>query len=217
MKNSIKILLGVIVALVVIGGAVMALNLMNDDSKVPEDKNSSSDNGTDDVKNATLSDNKTNSSYNDSDIVKEEIKFNAQNGEGYYREVTYRDGGFRQFDVETGELIGSSYASDQDKLPSMEWLKMILKDLLEHFDIEESFPDYLLEQSFNEVFLDGDLSKSDNNYKIVVKTRQDVIHQMFLKPAEDYPVIIMSELPNGSLNGMKFGQSEDDVSYISEL
>lgn len=54
------------------------------------------------------------------DIVKEEVKFNAQNGEGYYREVTYKDGGFRQYDVETGDLIGSSYDSDQDKLPSLE-------------------------------------------------------------------------------------------------
>ncbi len=94
---------------------------------------------------------------------------------------------------------------------------MILKDILDHFDINESFPDYLLEQSFNKVFLDGDLSKEDNNYKIVVKTRQDVTHQMFLKPNEDYPVIILSELPNGLLNGMKFGLTEDDVAYISKL
>lgn len=55
-----------------------------------------------------------------SDIVSEEVKFNAQNGEGYYREVTYSDGGFRQFDVDTGELIGSSYASDQDLLPNLD-------------------------------------------------------------------------------------------------
>ena len=94
---------------------------------------------------------------------------------------------------------------------------MILRDLLKHFDIEESFPDYLLEQSFNKVFLDGELSKSDNNYKIVVKTRQDVIHQLFLKPDEDYPVIVLSELPNGLLNGMKFGLTEDDVAYINGL
>ena len=52
----------------------------------------------------------------DSDIVSEEIKFNSQNGEGYYREVTYKDGGFRQFDNKTGELIGSSYDEDQEKL-----------------------------------------------------------------------------------------------------
>ena len=38
------------------------------------------------------------------------------NGEGYFREVTYKDGGFRQFDNATGELIGSSYDEDQEKL-----------------------------------------------------------------------------------------------------
>ena len=54
------------------------------------------------------------------DVVKEEVKQNYQNGEGSYREVTYSDGGFRQYDKDTGELIGSSYQSDQDKLPSME-------------------------------------------------------------------------------------------------
>ena len=96
-------------------------------------------------------------------------------------------------------------------------IQMILKDILDYFNIDESFPDYLLEQSFNKIFLDGDLSKTDNNYKIVVKTRQDVTHQMFLRPGDDYPVIILSELPNGLLNGMKFGLTEDDVAYISEL
>lgn len=94
---------------------------------------------------------------------------------------------------------------------------MIFKDLLEYFNIEESFPDYLLEQTFNKVFLDGEFSKENNNYKIVVTTRQNVTHQMFIKPDEDYPVIIMSELPNGSLNGMKFGQTKDDEIFINEL
>lgn len=94
---------------------------------------------------------------------------------------------------------------------------MILRDLLKHFNIEESFPDYLLEQPFNKVFLDGEVSKSENNYKIAVTTRQDVTHQMFLRPGEDYPVIILSELPNGKSNGMKFGLTEDDVAYISKL
>lgn len=96
-------------------------------------------------------------------------------------------------------------------------IKMILRDLLKHFNIEESFPKYLLEQSFNKVFLDGKLSKNDNTYKIAVTTRQDVTHQLFLRPGEDYPVIVLSELPNGLLNGMKFGLSEDDVAYINEL
>ncbi|MBQ6349998.1 MAG: hypothetical protein IJI42_03625 [Methanobrevibacter sp.] len=53
-------------------------------------------------------------------VVKEEIIKSGQQEGVTYREVTYGDGGFRQFDVETGELIGSSYDSDQEKLPSMD-------------------------------------------------------------------------------------------------
>ena len=58
-------------------------------------------------------------SNDDNDIVSQEVKFNAQAGHGYYKEIKYKDGGFRQYDVETGKLIGSSYKSDQSKLPSM--------------------------------------------------------------------------------------------------
>ena len=54
------------------------------------------------------------------EIFSEEIKFNYHKGSEYYRHVIYTDGGFRQFDKETGELIGSSYASDQENLPKME-------------------------------------------------------------------------------------------------
>lgn len=96
-------------------------------------------------------------------------------------------------------------------------IKLILRELLEYFNINESFPDYLLNQSFNKVFLEGNLSKQNETYKIVVKTRQDVTHQIFLKPDEEYPLIVLSELPNGSLNGMKFGQNENDVVYINQL
>ena len=53
-------------------------------------------------------------------VVKEEIIASGQEDGLKYREVTYDDGGFRQFDIKTGELIGSSYDSDQDSLPSME-------------------------------------------------------------------------------------------------
>lgn len=96
-------------------------------------------------------------------------------------------------------------------------IEMIFKDLLEYFDIEESFPDYLYEQTFNKVFLDGEFSKVDDNYKIVVTTRQGVTHQLFIRPSDDYPVTVMSELPNGLLNGMKFGQTSDDVAYVNKL
>lgn len=94
---------------------------------------------------------------------------------------------------------------------------MILGDLLDHFEIREKFPDYLLNQRFNEVFLDGDLTIENNTYKIEITTRQNVTHQMFLRPDGDFPVVIMSVLPNGKLNGMKFGLSEGDVAYVNEL
>ena len=96
-------------------------------------------------------------------------------------------------------------------------IKVILKDLLNHFDINENLPDYLLNQRFNEVFLDGDLSFEDNGYKIVVKTRQNVTHMMFIKPDEEFPLIILSELPNGLLNGMKFGLNEGEEIPINKL
>ena len=94
---------------------------------------------------------------------------------------------------------------------------MILKDLLDYFNIEDNLPDYLLQQPFNEVFLDGEFEKTDNTYKIEVTTRQDVTHQMFIRPEDEFPLIIMSVLPNGNLNGMKFGQNKGDVTYINEL
>ena len=94
---------------------------------------------------------------------------------------------------------------------------MILKDLLDYFNIEDNLPDYLLQQPFNEVFLDGDFEKTDDTYKIEVTTRQDVTHQMFIRPEDEFPLIIMSVLPNGNLNGMKFGQNKGDVTYINEL
>lgn len=122
MKNAIIVLIGIVIALLIVGGAV-ALNTMgSNDNQQSDDADSAVEEETDTVKNATLVDDDT-SSDSDSDIVSEEVKFNYQNGSGYYREVTYRDGGFRQFDTESNELIGSSYDSDQDKLPSMEWFK----------------------------------------------------------------------------------------------
>lgn len=122
MKGFILVIIGIIAAVLIVGGAV-AYNVVGevadsgDSSSIGEivDKVSSvassgsSDDGQSD-----------DTDSGDSDIVSEEVKFNAQNGEGYYREVTYKDGGFRQYDTESGDLIGSSYDSDQDSLPSME-------------------------------------------------------------------------------------------------
>lgn len=118
MKGLIAILIGILAVLLVVGGAVAftVLGHSADDvsvekiaDKVSEVTSSVSDEVSSGGDNSSLS-----------DIVSEEVKFNAQNGEGYYREVTYKDGGFRQYDTESGDLIGSSYDSDQDSLPSME-------------------------------------------------------------------------------------------------
>ena len=94
---------------------------------------------------------------------------------------------------------------------------MILKDLLNHFEIDGDFPEYLLGQTFNEVFLDGELSLEDNVYKIVVTTRQNVTHQLFIEPDGEFPVIVLSELPNGLLNGMKFPRTESVGIPINKL
>lgn len=126
MKNYVIILIGVIVALVIVGGAVAYVSVQdsshnNDTIKscIPNITNATNDNST--IKNttSTIKNATSTSSSNEPYVVSEVVKFNAQAGEGYYREVTYSDGEFRQFDNVTGELIGSSYDSDQDKLPSM--------------------------------------------------------------------------------------------------
>ena len=128
MKGFILLIIGIILAVVVVGG-VGAFHMMNEMGIGAEDIDSNTVNEViDKVSNIQSSDSSDSGSSSSegsvidkvSDIVSEEVKFNAQNGEGYYREVTYKDGGFRQYDTESGELIGSSYESDQDKLPSME-------------------------------------------------------------------------------------------------
>ena len=91
---------------------------------------------------------------------------------------------------------------------------MILKDLLAYFDINVDLPEYLYEESFNEVFMKGELSKANNVYKIVIKTQKEVIHTMIIDSDSDFPVIISFELPNGAKNGIKFGKNKDDLKYI---
>jgi hypothetical protein len=125
MKGFILVILAIIAVVLVVGGAV-AYEVMNEVGVGVDDVDSNLIGKLFDKVRNVESSGSSNSNSGGSvvdtvnDIVKEEVKFNAQNGEGYYREVTYKDGGFRQYDTETGELIGSSYDSDQDKLPSLE-------------------------------------------------------------------------------------------------
>lgn len=128
MKSFILVVISII-AVIIIVGSVTALHIMNEAGIGVDDLDSNSiDNLINKVSNVASSDNSNSgdsssdkSLMNDlGDIVNEEIKYNYQNGGGYYREVTYKDGGFRQYDTDSGKLIGSSYESDQSKLPRME-------------------------------------------------------------------------------------------------
>lgn len=120
MKNYVIILVGIIIALLIVGGSIAYISMQDNagDNNNTAITNSTITNTTNDNPNATIANKNTTSS--EPYVVSEVVKFNTQEGEGYYREVTYSDGNFRQYDVDTGKLIGSSYDSDQDKLPSVE-------------------------------------------------------------------------------------------------
>ncbi len=111
-KEIIIICLTAILVALMIGGAIYMMNSNNDNSS--NNQTNASNNVTADKLSFD------NISTDDDDVVSVEIVFNEQQGYGYYKQVNYKDGGFRQFDVDTGELIGSSYAEDQKYLPSME-------------------------------------------------------------------------------------------------
>ena len=116
MKGIILVILG-IAALLVVGGAA-AFSFMKE-AGVSMDESDSNMIGK--IKDKVSDVASSGSSPSQAgDIVSDVLKSNGQNGEGEYREVTYGDGGFRQYDKDSGELIGSSYESDQDKLPSLE-------------------------------------------------------------------------------------------------
>lgn len=90
---------------------------------------------------------------------------------------------------------------------------MQLKEILDHFNIDVELPDYLYSESFNEIFCDGEVEIDDGSYKISIKTRQNVTHNMIIKPDDETPITIISKLPSGLLNGVKFGQVKGDVTY----
>ena len=94
---------------------------------------------------------------------------------------------------------------------------MFLKDLIVHFNIEGDFPQHLLEESFNEVFLKGKFFECENGYKIVAETRKNITHTMILNPDDEFPIIVISKRPNGALNGIKFSRIEGKLEYVDRL
>lgn len=115
--NSNKLLIAIIIIIVVVIGAVSAVFLTDDNS---DDTNMTNNTTINTSSIANSQNSASNSSSNGPSVVSESVEYNYQNGEGYYRQVEYSDGNFRQYDVNTGELIGSSFESDQKYLPSRE-------------------------------------------------------------------------------------------------
>ena len=116
------VIIVLVIAIILAVGGIFVLNSNsndNSDDNVRNITNNTTEDSPQEVtKNATVEENN-----NDGDdvtaglsIVKEEVYFNGQAGEGYIREVTYSDGNFRQYDSVTGELIGSSFEGDQARL-----------------------------------------------------------------------------------------------------
>lgn len=117
-KNILYIAIAIIIGCCIIAaGCYLGLNSHDDSYETNNTTNNTTKiNITEDDKSSSSS----SDSKSDDGVVSEEVKFNYQAGEGYYREVEYADGNMRQYDTQTGELIGSTYQSDQKYLPSME-------------------------------------------------------------------------------------------------
>ena len=129
------VIIVLVIAIILAVGGIFVLNSNsndNSDDNVTNITNNTTEDSPQEVtKNATVEENNNEvtknatveENNNDRDdvtaglsIVKEEVYFNGQAGEGYIREVTYSDGNFRQYDSVTGELIGSSFEGDQARL-----------------------------------------------------------------------------------------------------
>ena len=116
--NLIIVICAIIVILAIIG-AIYSTGVLSDNNKdnttVNVTNNLSNDS---DVGNIQSNGGQASSNSKSDNVTSEEVKYNGQADNGsYYREVTYSDGGFRQYDTSSGELIGSSYDSDQKNLP----------------------------------------------------------------------------------------------------
>ena len=130
-KDLIIIICAIIVGACIIAGAIYFTGGLSDkDNATATNATENITNNTISVENITSKDSQSSSSSSShsksnsnskSNVVNETVKYNGQADDGsYYREVSYSDGGFRQYDTSSGKLIGSSYESDQKYLPSME-------------------------------------------------------------------------------------------------
>ena len=145
MDDIFKIIVGVIIGILLIGGIIM---IFTPHTAVPTNETNATNESIVEIvqdkvndfaqdgqvsftnKNNTYtltSSNSNNTTYesnnynngqvnSNSSIVGGSVQENYQAGHGQYYEINYKDGNFRMYDTETGELIGSSFEADQEKL-----------------------------------------------------------------------------------------------------
>lgn len=136
MDDIFKVLIGVIIGLLLVGAAVVfAPSDAYDNSTTDVQNQSSSDGGILKIFNqnstantSTSANTNTNANTNansngssaqlssGSGVTGGGAEYNGQAGGGYMYQINYSDGNFRQYDTKTGELIGSSFDEDQEKL-----------------------------------------------------------------------------------------------------
>ena len=146
MSDLPKVFIGVLIGILIIGGAIMLFSHPNSDTTNVTEQNVSDGGSISDViqeKVQTLTNqqnvanntvqnaqnynsNNTNANSNNGNsssgqqnpyqVSGEHSEKNYQAGQGEFYEISYSDGNFRQYDTKTGELVGSSFDEDQEKL-----------------------------------------------------------------------------------------------------
>ena len=149
MSDLPKVFIGVLIGILIIGGAIMLFSHPNSDTTNVTEQNVSDGGSISDViqekvqtltnqqnvanntvQNAqnynsnntntnTYSNNNGNSGsgqQNQYQVSGGHSEKNYQAGQGEFYEISYSDGNFRQYDKKTGELVGSSFDEDQEKL-----------------------------------------------------------------------------------------------------
>ncbi|PAV07481.1 flagellar protein, FliL [Methanosphaera cuniculi] len=121
-NNRIILIIAVVVIIIIAIAGITTFNNTTDNNTTDNItlENNTTDNTTDNTTTTQKSDNGGSKSSSEPSVVNTETKKNYQADDGsHYKEVSYSDGNFRQYDS-NGKLIGSSYESDQSKLPRMD-------------------------------------------------------------------------------------------------
>ena len=83
----------------------------NANTNANANSNSKSESKSESVSNVVVGEDKSDSGVQGGHVAK-----NSQEDKGYYYQINYNDGNFRQYDTKTGNLIGSTFEEDQAKL-----------------------------------------------------------------------------------------------------